>query len=246
MAGHSKWANIKHRKGAQDAKRGKLFTKLIREITTSARIGGDPASNPRLRAAIDKALGNNMTRDTIDRAIKRGQGGGDDQTLEQIRYEGYGPSGVAVMVDCLTDNRNRTVSEVRHVFSKMGGNLRTEGSVGYLFTKDGQIAFSTNVDVDKLMDVAIEAGAEDVVHDEDEITVHTTPEMFGVVVDAMKAEGFVPELAEVTMSASVNVSLDLENAEQFMKMVEMLEDLDDVQEVYSNADISEEIGKLLA
>lgn len=247
MAGHSKWANIKHRKGAQDAKRGKLFTKLIREITTSAKIGGDPAANPRLRAAIDKALGNNMTRDTIDRAIKRGIGGGDEQSLEQIRYEGYGPNGVAVMVECLTDNRNRTVSEVRHAFSKMGGNLGTEGSVGYLFTKVGQLVFGAKNDEDKLMEAAIESGAEDIEKNADgTFTVHTTPEAFGNVVDGMKAQGFEAELAEVTMTASVNVSLDLESAQQFMKMVEMLEDLDDVQEVYSNAEISEEVGKQLA
>lgn len=247
MAGHSKWANIKHRKGLQDAKRGKLFTKLIREITTAAKIGGDPAANPRLRAAIDKALGNNMTRDTVDRAIKRGVGGGDEQALEQIRYEGYGPGGVAVMVECLTDNRNRTVSEVRHAFSKMGGNLGTEGSVNYLFTKVGQLNFRSDLDEDKLMDVAIESGAEDVIiNDDGSFTVNTTPEIFGKVVDAMKAHGFVPELAEVTMISSVKVNLDLANAEQFMKMVDMLEDLDDVQEVYSNAEISEEVGKQLA
>lgn len=247
MAGHSKWANIKHRKGLQDAKRGKIFTKLIREITTAARIGGEASSNPRLRAAIDKALGNNMTRDTIDRAIKRGIGGNDEQALEQIRYEGYGPGGVAVMVECLTDNRNRTVSEVRHAFSKMGGNLGTDGSVSYLFTKVGQLNFRSGLDENKLMDVAIESGAEDmIVNDDGSFTVNTTPEVFGKVVDAMKAEGFEPELAEVTMISSLKVNLDLVNAEQFMKMVDMLEDLDDVQEVYSNAEISEEVGKQLA
>lgn len=247
MAGHSKWANIKHRKGLQDAKRGKIFTKLIREITTAARIGGEASSNPRLRAAIDKALSNNMTRDTIDRAIKRGIGGNDEQALEQIRYEGYGPGGVAVMVECLTDNRNRTVSEVRHAFSKMGGNLGTDGSVSYLFTKVGQLNFRSDLNEDKLMDVAIESGAEDViVNDDGSFTVNTTPETFGKVVDAMNAQGFAPELAEVTMISSVKVNLDLANAEQFMKMVDMLEDLDDVQEVYSNADISEEVGKQLA
>lgn len=247
MAGHSKWANIKHRKGLQDAKRGKVFTKLIREITTAARIAGDPSANPRLRAAIDKALSNNMTRDTIDRAIKRGVGGNDEQALEQIRYEGYGPGGVAVMVECLTDNRNRTVSEVRHAFSKMGGNLGTDGSVGYLFTKVGQLNFGSGLDENKLMDVVIESGAEDlIINDDGSFTVNTTPEVFGKVVDAMKAEGFEPQLAEVTMIASLKVNLDLDNAEQFMKMVDMLEDLDDVQEVYSNAEISEEVGKQLA
>lgn len=247
MAGHSKWANIKHRKGAQDAKRGKLFTKLIREITTAAKVSGDPASNPRLRTAIDKALSHNMTRDTVDRAIKRGIGGGDDQALEQIRYEGYGPNGVAVMVECLTDNRNRTVSEVRHVFSKMGGNLGTEGAVAYLFTRVGEIVFPPEVDEEQLVEVALEHGAEDVFRQNDNsVIVRTTPEALGGLLDVIKANQWTPIVAEVTMLASVNVSLDLAAAEQFMKMVEMLEDLDDVQEVYSNADISEEIGKQLA
>ncbi len=245
MAGHSKWANIKHRKGAQDAKRGKIFTKLIREITTAARLSSD-INNPRLRIAVDKALGQNMTRDTIDRAIKRGIGGGDDAAMESIRYEGYGPNGVAVMVDCLSDNRNRTVSEVRHAFTKMGGNLGTDGSVAYLFTKVGQIVFAKGTDEDKLMEAAIEAGAEDVVKQEDgALIVNTTPEAFSNVVDAMKAAGFTPESADVTMTASVNVALNVEDAERFMKMVDMLEDLDDVQEVYSNAEISEEIGRQL-
>lgn len=247
MAGHSKWANIKHRKNAQDAKRGKLFTKLIREITVSAKISGDINSNPRLRIAIDKALSNNMTRDTIDRAIKRGIGGDDNQDLVEIRYEGYGPNGVAIMVDCLTDNRNRTVSEVRHAFTKMGGNLGTDGSVAYLFTKMGQIIFSKDVNEDKLMEVAIEAGADDVVAQEDgSFIVNTPTEDFTVVLDAMKAAGFTPEEAEMSMVPSMTVKLNLADAEQFMKMVEMLEDLDDVQEVYSNADIPEEIGSQLA
>lgn len=245
MAGHSKWANIKHRKGAQDAKRGKLFTKLIREITTAARLSSDPNS-PRLRIAVGKALNNNMTRDTIDRAIKRGMGGDDGTILEEIRYEGYGPNGVAIMVDCLTDNRNRTVSEVRHVFTKMGGNLGTDGSVSYLFTKMGQIAFAVGTDEDKLMEVAIDAGADDVVGQEDGgFIINTAPDVFSEVVDALQAAGLKPENAEVSMVASVNISLNFEDAERFMKMVEMLEDLDDVQEVYSNADISEEIGQRL-
>jgi YebC/PmpR family DNA-binding regulatory protein len=245
MAGHSKWANIKHRKGAQDAKRGKIFTKLIREITTAARISSD-INNPRLRIAVDKALGNNMTRDTIDRAIKRGIGGDDGKAMEQIRYEGYGPNGVAVMVDCLTDNKNRTVSEVRHAFTKMGGNLGTDGSVSYLFTKVGQIIFPKSTDEDKLMEAAIEAGAEDVSKQEDgSVVVNTTPESFNSVLDALKSSGFTPENAELTMNASVNVALNYEDAEKFMKMVEMLEDLDDVQEVYSNAEISEEVGSKL-
>jgi YebC/PmpR family DNA-binding regulatory protein len=248
MAGHSKWANIKHRKNAQDAKRGKIFTKLIREITTAARISAD-RNNPRLRLAVDKALNQNMTRDTIDRAIKRGIGGEDGTALEEIRYEGYGPGGVAVMVDCLTDNRNRTVSEVRHVFAKMGGNLGTDGSVAYLFTKRGQITFSATekMDEDKLMEVAIEAGAEDVNKRDGAIVIETTPEAFSTIVDAIKATGFTPENAELTMLASVNTPLtEIEQAQQFMKMVEMLEDLDDVQEVYSNAEITDEIGDQLS
>lgn len=246
MAGHSKWANIKHRKNAQDAKRGKIFTKIIREITVAARISGDIHSNPRLRLAVDKALDNNMTRDTIDRAIKRGVGGDDAQNLEQIRYEGYGPNGVAVMVECLSDNRNRTVSDVRHAFTKMGGNLGTDGSVSYLFTKLGQIYFPKGMDEDKLMEVAIEAGAEDMVKQEDgSFIVNTAWESLTQVADAMKASGFAPERAEVTMVPSLNVTLNFEDAQQFMKMVDMLEDLDDVQEVYSNADIPEEIGQRL-
>lgn len=245
MAGHSKWANIKHRKGAQDAKRGKIFTKLIREITTAAKLSSD-INNPRLRIAIDKALAQNMTRDTIDRAIKRGMGGSGDAEMESIRYEGYGPNGVAVMVDCLTDNRNRTVSEVRHVFTKMGGNLGTDGSVSYLFTKIGQLSFDSKTDEDKLMEAAIEAGADDVIKEDDGcFTLNTTPEAFSDVLDRLKASGFTPENAEITMQASVNVPLGLEDAQQFMKMVDLLEDLDDVQEVYSNADIPDDIGRQL-
>ena len=180
MAGHSKWANIQHRKKAQDAKRGKLFTKLIREITVAARLGGgDPDSNPRLRAAIDKGLGANMTKDTIDRAVKRGSGAADGENYEEVRYEGYGPNGVAVMVDCLTDNRNRTVSEVRHAFSKAGGNLGTDGSVAYLFSKIGTLTFPAGSDEDKVMEAALEAGAEDIVTNDDQtIDVQTTPETF--------------------------------------------------------------------
>jgi len=245
MAGHSKWANIKHRKNAQDAKRGKLFTKLIREITVAAKASSD-LNNPRLRAAIDKALSNNMTRDTIDRAIKRGMGGDDDTQLEQLRYEGYGPYGVAVMVDCLTDNRNRTVSEVRHIFTKLGGNLGTDGSVSYLFSKVGQINLAPGINEDKLMEVAIEAGAEDVVKQEDgSFIVNTSPEAFGAVVDAMNAAKFKVDNAEVTMLAQTSISLNFEQAQQMMKMVDLLEDLDDVQEVYSNADISEDVGRRL-
>jgi len=243
MAGHSKWANIQHRKGRQDAKRGKLFTKLIREITVSARMGGgDPASNPRLRAAVDKALDGNMTKDTIERAIKRGAGGGEGENYEEIRYEGYGPAGVAVMVECMTDNRNRTVSDVRHAFTKSGGNLGTDGSVAYLFSKIGLLSYPAGTDEDQVMEVALEAGADDVVTNEDgSIDVTTTPESFMEVKEAMTAAGLVPEMADITMKPSTSVDLGLEDAEKVMRLVDMLEDLDDVQNVYSNADFSEEV-----
>ncbi|MFM4756379.1 YebC/PmpR family DNA-binding transcriptional regulator [Aeromonas caviae] len=246
MAGHSKWANIKHRKAAQDAKRGKIFTKLIREITTSARLGdADPANNPRLRAAVAAALTSNMTRDTINRAIARGAGGGDGEQLETIVYEGYGPAGSAVMVECLTDNRNRTVAEVRHAFSKCGGNLGTDGSVAYLFTKKGVLTF-VGADEDALMDAALEAGADDVVTEEDgTIEVYTTPNDFGTVLDALEAAGFKPESAEVTMIPSTEAELDAETAPKLMRLIDMLEDLDDVQEVYHNGSISDEIAATL-
>ena len=246
MAGHSKWANIKHRKAAQDAKRGKIFTKLIREITTSARLGdADPANNPRLRAAVAAALTSNMTRDTINRAIQRGAGGGDGEQLETIVYEGYGPAGSAVMVECLTDNRNRTVAEVRHAFSKCGGNLGTDGSVAYLFTKKGVLTF-VGADEDALMDAALEAGADDVVTEEDgTIEVYTTPNDFGTVLDGLEAAGFKPESAEVTMIPSPEAELDAETAPKLMRLIDMLEDLDDVQEVYHNGSISDEIAATL-
>ncbi len=244
MAGHSKWANIQHRKGAQDAKRGKLFTKLIREITVSARLGGgpDPAANPRLRAAVDKALGANMTKDTIERAIKRGSGNLDGADYLEIRYEGYGPGGVAVMVDSMTDNRNRTVAEVRHAFTKCGGNLGAEGSVSYLFSKKGIISYPAGSNEDALMEAALEAGADDVVvHDDTSIDVLTAPEDFIAVKDAMIARGLDPEHADITMEALTSAALDLEDARMMMKLLEILEDLDDVQNVYSNGDISPEI-----
>jgi len=243
MAGHSKWANIQHRKGAQDAKRGKLFTKLIREITVAARLGGpDPAANPRLRAAIDKALGANMTKDTIERAVKRGSGNLEGADYQEIRYEGYGPGGVAVMVDSMTDNRNRTVAEVRHAFTKCGGNLGTEGSVSYLFTKKGIISFPAGSDEDAIMEAALEAGADDVVvNDDTSIDVLTDPQDFITVKEAMVEQDLAPEHAEITMQASTSASLELEDAQKMVKLLEMLEDLDDVQNVYSNADISDEI-----
>ncbi len=243
MAGHSKWANIKHRKAAQDAKRGKVFTKLIREITVAARMGGpEIADNPRLRAAADKALSNNMTKDTIDRAIKRGAGGDDDAPMEEITYEGYGKNGVAVLVETMTDNVNRTVSEVRHAFSKFGGNLGTSGSVAFLFTKRGEIFFEPGVEEEKLMEASLEAGAEDVEDNEDgSFLVVTRPDRsFGDVVDALKAAGLEPADAEVTMSPSTEADMDADTAETVGKMIDLLEDLDDVQNVYTNARWPEE------
>ena len=247
MAGHSKWANIRHRKGAQDAKRGKLFTKLIREITVSAKMGGaDPSANPRLRSAIDAALSNNMPKDTIERAIKRGAGAGEGENYEEIRYEGYGPSGVAVMVECLTDNRNRTVSEVRHAFTKSGGNLGTDGSVAYLFNKVGILSYPPGSDEDAIMEAALEAGADDVVvNDDGSIDVLTPWEEMLNVKEAMIAAGQAAENAEVTMQASTSVDLELEDAQKVMRLVDMLEDLDDVQKVYSNAEFSAEVMEQL-
>ena len=237
MAGHSKWANIKFRKAAQDAKRGKLFTKLIREITVSARAGGgDADANPRLRTAIDKALAANMTRDTIERAISRGTGDGDDANYEEVRYEGYGPGGIAVLVECATDNRNRTVSEVRHAFSKNGGNLGTDGSVAYLFTKTGLFVFEPGSDEEKIMEEAIAAGAEDVeVNDDGSIEVLATPEAFEGVKSAFKDAGLQPEVAEIVQRPATETELSGEDADTIEKLIEMLEDLDDVQEVYTNA-----------
>jgi len=243
MAGHSKWANIQHRKGAQDAKRGKLFTKLIREITIAARLGGiDPTANSRLRLAMDKALSGNVPKDTIERAIKRASGDQNADNIEEVRYEGYGPGGVAVMVDCMTDNRNRTVADVRHAFAKHGGNLGTDGSVSYLFTKLGQISFTSDSGEDRIMEAALEAGADDIATNEDgSIDVLTAVESFPEVRDALQAMDLTPEHAEVTMRASTSVSLSLQDAQNMVKMLEMLEDHDDVQHVYSNADISDDV-----
>ncbi|MGF1548746.1 MAG: YebC/PmpR family DNA-binding transcriptional regulator [Thiotrichales bacterium] len=242
MAGHSKWANIQHRKNAQDARRGKLFTKLIREITVSARAGGpDPGSNPRLRTAMDKALTANMTRDTIERAIKRGSGDADGAHFEQIRYEGYGPGGAAVIVDCLTDNRNRTVSEVRHAFTKMGGNLGTDGSVAYMFKKTGIISFAPGANEDAVMEAALEAGADDVVsYDDGAVDVVCAPEQFDAVRAALDVAGLAFAEAEVTFKAENASPLDLETAQKMLRMIDMLEDLDDVQDVYTNADYPDE------
>lgn len=244
MAGHSKWANIKHRKSKQDAKRGKLYTKLIREITVAAKLGGpDPDSNPRLRAAWDKALTANMSKDVIDRAVKRGAGGGDEANVEEIRYEGYAPGGAAIMVDCMTNNRNRTVGEVRHAFTKCGGNMGTDGSVAYLFHQKGQITFAPGADEERIMELSLEHGADDVIVNSDKsIEVMTSPEVFQAVKDAMARAGLQPDQAELTMLAEVYVPVtDKDTAEKIMRLTDMLEDLDDVQEVYTNADIPEDI-----
>ncbi len=243
MAGHSKWANIQHRKNAQDAKRGKLFTKLIREITVAARAGGsDVTSNPRLRLATDKALAANMTRDTIDRAVKRGAGELEGVNYEEIRYEGYGPGGAAILVDCMTDNRNRTVAEVRHAFTKMGGNLGTDGSVAYLFDKKGVISFPAGMDEEAVMEAALEGGAEDVVVDDDgAIEVLTDPDSFDTVVAALLERGLEPENAEVTMRAETAAPLDEETSQSVLKLLELLDDLDDVQNVFTNADFPESV-----
>lgn len=246
MAGHSKWANIKHRKAAQDAKRGKIFTKLIRELVTAAKIGGpDSDSNPRLRTAVDKALSSNMTRDTINRAIQRGAGGEDDSNMETIIYEGYGPGGTAVMVDCLSDNRKRTVSEVRHAFTKSGGNLGTDGSVAYLFTKRGLILIAEG-DEDSLMEVAIDAGADDVQPQEDgSFEIYTEWEELSTVREAIEAAGFAIAESEVTMLPSTTAEIDAETAPKLLRLIDMLEDCDDVQNVYHNGEISDEVAATL-
>ena len=243
MAGHSKWANIQHRKKAQDAKRGKRFTKLLREVSVAARQGGsDVSANARLRLAIDHAVSGNVPKDTIDRAISRATGEGDQHNIEEIRYEGYGPGGAAVMVECMTDNRNRTVSEVRKVFVKQGGNLGTGGSVAYLFSQVGQLSFPPGADEDRIMEAALEAGAEDVVgNDDGSVDVITTVETFPEVRDTIVSAALEPTLAEVTMRPATNVPLEGRDAERMVRMLDQLEELDDVQQVYSNADISEEI-----
>jgi YebC/PmpR family DNA-binding regulatory protein len=243
MAGHSKWANIQHRKGRQDARRGKLFTKLIREITVAARMGGgDADGNSRLRAAIDNALSNNMPKDTVERAIKRGAVGTEGENVEEVRYEGYGPGGVAVMVDCMTDNRNRTVAEIRHAFSKCGGNLGTDGSVAYLFTKVGLMSYPPGCDENALMETALEAGAEDVITNADgSIDIISSQEDFLDIKQALIAKGLEPGSAEITMYACTGQKLSHDNAGAMVKLTDMLEDLDDVQKVYTNADFPEDV-----
>jgi YebC/PmpR family DNA-binding regulatory protein len=237
MAGHSKWANIQHRKGRQDAKRGKIFTRLIKEITVAARMGGgDPNMNPRLRLAMDKATEHNMPKDNIERAVKRGTGGLDGANYEEIRYEGYGPAGAAVIVDALTDNRTRTVADVRHAFSKYGGNLGANGSVAFLFKHVGQLMYAPGTDEDNLMEAALEAGAEDVIaNDDGSIEVLTGPYEFAAVKAALERSGFKAELAEVTMKPSNETELSPEDAVKMQKMLDAFESLDDVQDVYTTA-----------
>jgi len=243
MAGHSKWANIQHRKGAQDAKRGKIFTKVIREITIAARAnGGDPATNPRLRLAIDKGLAANMNKDSIERAIKKATGELEGVTYEEIRYEGYAPGGVAVIVECTTDNRVRTVADVRHAFAKFGGNLGTDGSVSYMFKKLGVLSFAPGAPEEAITNVAIEAGADDVIVNADDgsIEVLTTPESYQAVRDAMEKANLKPDASEITMRAENDISLSGETAQSVAKLLDWLEDIDDVQNVYSNADLPAE------
>ncbi|MBZ4038514.1 YebC/PmpR family DNA-binding transcriptional regulator [Novilysobacter selenitireducens] len=243
MAGHSKWANIQHRKGAQDAKRGKMFTKIIREISVAARSGGgDPANNPRLRTALDKGLGANMSKDVLERAIKKATGELEGVNYEEIRYEGYAPGGVAVIVDCLTDNKVRTVADVRHAFGKFGGNLGTDGSVAFMFNKTGVLSFAPGADEDAVTEAAIEAGADDVVvyPDNGAIDVLTSPDAFEAVKAAMLAAGLEPAQAEVTWRADNDIAVSGETAQQVVKLLDWLEDLDDVQNVYSNAELGED------
>ncbi|MBL4729621.1 MAG: YebC/PmpR family DNA-binding transcriptional regulator [Gammaproteobacteria bacterium] len=247
MAGHSKWANIKHRKAGQDAKRGKIFTKIIRELTVAAKAGGgDVADNPSLRVIVDKALAANMTRDTLDRAVARGAGTAESDTLEALSYEGYGPGGTAVLVETLTDNKNRTVAEVRHAFTKFGGTLGTNGSVAYIFERTGIISFPAGSDEEKIMEIALDAGAHDIVtNDDGSIDAMTTLETFGSVQDALNGAGLVAASAEMTMLASTEADLDLSSAETLVKLIDLMEELDDVQNVYHNANISDEVAAQL-
>ncbi len=248
MAGHSKWANIQHRKKAQDAKRGKLFTRLIREITVAARMGGsDLDANSRLRLAVDKALSSNMPKDTVERAIKRGAGELDSDNFEEVRYEGYGPGGAAILVDCMTDNRNRTVAEIRHAFSKFNGNLGTSGSVAYMFANSGVIQFSEGINEDDVMEIALEFGAEDVINSEDgRIEVITSPEEYLVVKQALEGKRLSADHAEVTMRATTTTSLSIKDGETMLRLLEALDELDDVQNVYSNADIPDSVFEAVA
>jgi YebC/PmpR family DNA-binding regulatory protein len=237
MAGHSKWANIQHRKGKQDSKRGKIFTRLIKEITVAARMGGgDPGANPRLRLAVDKAYDNNMPKDNVERAIKRGSGELEGVNYEEIRYEGYGIAGAAVMVDCMTDNKTRTVADVRHAFSKYGGNLGTDGSVAFLFKHCGQLLFAPGTSEEKLMEAALDAGAEDVVaNDDGSLEVITGPHDFSKVKATLEKAGFKPELGEVTMKATIETELKGDDSAKMQRLLDALEAVDDVQDVYTTA-----------
>ena len=239
MAGHSKWANIQHRKGRQDEKRGKVWTKLIKEITVAARLGGgDLNANPRLRLAVDKAKDANMPNDNVQRAIARGTGTLDGVNYEEIRYEGYGINGAAVIVDCMTDNRTRTVAEVRHAFSKYGGNMGAEGSVAFLFKHCGQLLFAPRTPEEQLLELALDVGAEDVItHDDGSLEVITAPFEFTRIRSALEESGLKPELAEVTMRPGTDVDLDIEQHEAMQKLLDALENLDDVQSVYTNANL---------
>ena len=242
MSGHSKWANIQHRKGRQDKKRGKLFSKLIREVTVAAKYGTDPSANPRRRAAIDKAKSQSMPKENIDRAISRGSGEEEGFNFEEVTYEGYGPGGAAILIECMTDNRNRTVAEVRHALSKFGGNLGSDGSVSYLFEKVGLMTLTAVNNRNQTMEIAIDAGAEDIESNEDgSIEIITNPTDFLNVKESLVAEGINPEIAEVTMRASVSVSIGVKHAESMLKLLDVLEDLDDVQAVHSNAEIPDEV-----
>jgi len=242
MSGHSKWANIQHRKGRQDKKRGKLFSKLIREVTVAAKYGSDLSANPRLRAAIDKAKSQSMPKENIDRAISRGSGEEEGFNFEEVTYEGYGPGGAAILIECMTDNRNRTVAEVRHALSKFGGNLGSDGSVSYLFEKVGLMILTAVNNKNQTMEIAIDAGAEDIESNEDgSIEIITNPTDFLNVKESLVAEGINPEIAEVTMRASVSVSIGVKHAESMLKLLDVLEDLDDVQAVHSNAEIPDEV-----
>jgi YebC/PmpR family DNA-binding regulatory protein len=247
MSGHNKWSTIKHKKGAADAKRGKIFTKIIKEISVAAKLGGaDPAANPRLRTAIDKAKGENMPKDNIERAIKKGAGGMEGVTYEEIVYEGYGPGGAAVLVEVMTDNRNRSVSDVRSIFSKNNGNMGEAGCVAWMFSKKGMILFEKNIDFEQLFEAAIEAGAEDVAEQEEQFEVSTDPGSFIEVREALVAKGFKFTNAEITMVPQTLVALEGKQAESMLKLMDKLEDCDDVQNVYANFDISaDEMEKMM-
>jgi len=246
MAGHSKWANMKHRKARQDAKKVKVFTKIIRELTVAAKFGADPAGNPRLRSAIAKAMLNNLSRDVMDRAIKRGAGESGGENFEELTYEGYGPNGVAIIVETLTDNLKRTVQDVRSAFTKYGGNLGTTGSVSYLFAKKAVFSFAPGISEDQLMDIALEAGADDVVsHDDGSFEVFAAPEHFVDINDALRAAGLEPDHGEVTMVPATKAVIDASTVQKFFKLIDMLEDFDDVQNVYHNADIADDVMALV-